>query len=224
MLCMRHSKTKYTQVFPDLTEEGADLVRTFGTPKVREWMDRHGIDPDAVSIVSSPAPRAHGTADLIREGIGHRGEIELSERIEPLRWKDPARCASIIKEMVGYINLETEPRFADHTLFEPLSEVHGRWASFLLDALERRASTGEMGHNMVVIAHYETFCGLISEMFQYPPEQKTELKHIEPISLEFYSGFQGGYLVKGSFRETMMDAFLRHNGRWSLIGNAYLNM
>ncbi len=216
LLCMRHGKTNYTGKFPDLTEEGVHQVNTWGLDQVGSWMKEYSIYPERVSIVSSPASRARGTASLIRDGIGHTEEIHVVEDIEPLRWKDPERCADVLKGMSGYINLETEPRFADQSLFEPLHEVHDRWNKYLKRSLETAVLEGK-SRDIILIAHYETFCGIVKSLFAVASEQETELRHVEAIELAFYRGDVGRYFVQGCFRGIKVQSAFRVDGTWDSI-------
>jgi len=210
---MRHGKTNYTGTFPDLTDEGTHQVRTEGLEQVRRWMAEHSIAPEMLSIVSSPAPRAHGTASIIKDGIGHTREIILTHEIEPLRWKKPERCAEVIREMSGYINLESEPRFADSSLFEPLHEVHKRWSTYITSSVEKAMRT-EVSANQILVAHYETFCGIVSSLFGIPPVKESELQHVEGIELRIFRDSDAQYVVQGSFRGKTALGTIKNDGVW----------
>ncbi|MBD3328443.1 hypothetical protein GF340_04015 [Candidatus Peregrinibacteria bacterium] len=62
IIFVRHGHTTYSEIYPDLTDEGIQSVNeTAG--KIKKIIENK--NPKSVKVVCSPAPRAQGTADII---------------------------------------------------------------------------------------------------------------------------------------------------------------
>jgi broad specificity phosphatase PhoE len=202
LYCLRHSKTPYSNIFPDLTDEGKAMAESVASQDVLHWMRRHGINGRGdLAMYSSPSPRALGTAHVIKEVIGHPHDVLLERDIEPLRWYDPIECKKVMMSLAGtYIHLETEPRINDPKLFEPIPEVRSRTYGYLARMVEH-ACTAKVLPNGIVVAHYEVFCHLVLEIFGIVATRETELRHVEPIELAFYEMARGTFYITARFRD-----------------------
>ena len=94
MLLLRHGKTNYTGIFPDLTEEGLEQVRGVSERDVCSWVARYEIEHKNLAIVTSPAPRAHGTAWEVAKYIGHPKRLNFADGLGPMVWPSPHRNAA----------------------------------------------------------------------------------------------------------------------------------
>jgi hypothetical protein len=207
LLCLRHGKTRYTGVLPDLTEEGIAAVRRAANIDVTYWMRRNKIAPSALSIVHSPAARAQGTAMIIAETIRHPHPIVKVEEIGPMVQRDPVRCEKVLNGFVGrgYIDYETEPDFADPTLFETPSEVEERRFAHLARRIEV-AMKAPQPQFEVEISHYEVLCPITAKLFGVVSSAETALKYVEPIELDFFEMAKDVCYVRGRFRDLSQAA------------------
>lgn len=203
LLCIRHGKTNYTDVFPDLTNEGMEHVRSVANTEIPKWIDTYSIPRDGLIVVSSPAPRAHGTASVIMEELGHTSPIILKDELGPTKWEDVERCKIALRGFsgVGYINYETEPVFADPELFETPGEVRARFYTFLAHYINIAFDAPQPLHG-ILVSHYESLCNITRDVFGIVASEKTALQYVEPIALSIALTNDSRYVyIAGTFRE-----------------------
>lgn len=196
LLFLRHGKTHYTGQFPDLSDEGkreigkaadyiAELVRQQGTTDVM--------------IVSSPAPRALGTADIIAKHLGHLHEVEHELAIRCMDFYDTDAANAIWKSFgtarqvdCAYAN---DPRFEEGVVIEKRSAIQYRFYGYLGSLLERFVA-GKLPDIMIHTSHYEILWSLAATFgFEEP------LVHGEVIKLELTPAEDGNVHVRATFRE-----------------------
>ncbi len=202
LYCLRHSKTPYSGIFPDLTDEGKAMAEDVARRGVLHWMYRNRINGRGdLAMYSSPSPRARGTAHVIKETICYPHMVMPEADIGPLRWYDPVECAEVMKSLAGtYIHLESEQRLNNPKLFEPIPEVRSRFYSYIA-RMVADACAAKVLPNGIVVAHYEVFCHLVLEIFGIVATRETELRHVEPIELAFYEMAKDTFYVTAIFRE-----------------------
>ncbi len=199
---MRHGETRYTGVFPDLTDEGVQQATRAANVDAAYWMRRNRIHHDDLRIVSSPAPRAHGTADIAAKVLRHPYSIALDSELGPMAWRDTARAKAALGGLSGrgYIDYETEPTFGDPEIFETQSEMRERWAScfarYIADASRRRTPT-----NYAWFSHYEVLCHPVREIFGVIASRETALRYAESIELSVRRMSRDVFHVSGRFRD-----------------------
>lgn len=201
ILCLRHGKTNYTGIFPDLTPDGEAEVRQVAKDSVLPWVQKHNIDLRELYIASSPAPRAHGTAAVVAEVIKHQGSLIPRIEIGSLVWRDYKRAFAACNGLSGkgYINYETEPVFADPTIFETPSEVRTRWYAFLSRYISDAFHLNR--RHTILVSHYEVLCNLVHDLFGVVASEETALRHVEPIFLSVsLCDPTGLVLISGTFR------------------------
>lgn len=184
LLCVRHGKTNYTGVFPDLTDEGMEHVRSVANNQIPEWIKTFNVPNNRFAIISSPAPRAYGTASVIAEELGDTNPIIIRDELGPIIWKDAERCKIALKGLsgVGYIDYETEQVFANPKLFETPSEVRTRFYSFFAHYINTAFDAPQPLHG-ILVSHYESLCNITRDMFGIVASEMTALQHVEPIAL-----------------------------------------
>lgn len=184
LLCVRHGKTQYTGILPDLTEDGIAEVRRVAFEHVAPWMDAERVSGRTPALETSPAPRAHGTAITLARALEHRRPIRVRKELDALVWRDPARARAACQGLSGkgYIDYETEPVFADASIFETPGEVRARWYAFLAKRI-RTARKSPTLRSAVIVSHYEIFCNLTRDIFGIIANESTALKYAEHITL-----------------------------------------
>lgn len=201
-LCLRHGKTRYTGILPDLTEEGIAEVRSVALKHVGPWMDAERAAGRNPVIEASPAPRAHGTALVVAESLQLRRRVRLCEDLNSLAWRDPARARAACQGLSGkgYIDYETEPVFADASIFETPSEVRDRWYQFLAKRI-MIARRSPSRRSAAVVSHYEVFCNPTRDLFGIVATESTALQYAEHLTLRVKRGTCGRLVeVEGEFR------------------------
>ncbi len=204
-LLIRHGESKYTGKGLDLTPEGVKQAKTTAKEHVATWLTRRGITEQELVISSSPAPRARGTALLIRKHVPIKKRLQVVPALGPMAWRNPEECIKALKGLSGrgYIDYETEPIFADPKLFETPSEMSVRWYTFFADLI-RKAQLGKVLRHRMLFSHYEVFCHVVFDLFGIVASEATALKNAEPISLSVEAGGDPRYVVvTGWFRGKM---------------------
>lgn len=203
LLCLRHGKTNYTDVFPDLTIAGVAHVRKVAEEIVVPWMQKDRVNLSTVMITTSPAARALGTAAHIANVIGHQVIFLPERKIGPMEKRDVARAALVYEALSAgkrYVSYEKEPAFQDPMVFETPSEVRARWYAFFADYLDQALLAGK--RHAILVSHYEVLCNLVFDLFGIEATEETELRHAEPIFLSVSSrNTEQAVTISGTFRE-----------------------
>jgi broad specificity phosphatase PhoE len=221
VMFVRHGRTQYSGVFPDLTELGLAQSQSVARDVILPWLNTRGLSSHEIVVATSPAARAHGTAWEIAKEIGYRPKrLDFSPHLGPIVWRDPHRALTACRGLAGrgYVNYETEPVFADASIFETPREVRARFYSYLASVFE--ASVGyETARDHVppgrtptiCVSHYETLSNLILDVFGITASESTALGYAEPIILRFsriHLGRGSTFAVSGQFRG--VEAPVRH--------------
>ncbi|KKW36960.1 MAG: hypothetical protein UY81_C0008G0012 [Candidatus Giovannonibacteria bacterium GW2011_GWA2_53_7] len=210
ILCLRHGKTRYTGVFPDLTEEGGAHIQQVAHAFVKPWMIEHKIDRSTLEIVSSPAPRAQGTADVVTRVVGHI-PVVVCKNLGAMEWRDGARARAALEAFngKGYVDYETEPVFGDATIFETREEVRDRWYTFLAGYI-RSVWLSKSPQHAIMVSHYEVLQNVVYDLFGIVASAETALQHGEPILLSVSFDDLGRATVSGRFRDVTAIALFDH--------------
>jgi broad specificity phosphatase PhoE len=202
ILCLRHGKTKYTGKLNDLTPEGELHIREIAADIAVSWIAKHSIDLSQLAVVSSSAPRARYTAEVVAQVLGHRAPLIICSELQPMIWRDHTRALAACNGLIGkgYINYETEPVFSDPTIFETPDEVRARWYSFLsqyiTSVLEQKSA-----RCTILVSHYELFCNVVNDLFGIAASESTALAHGEPVHLsDFPTNYKERVILLGRFR------------------------
>jgi broad specificity phosphatase PhoE len=203
ILCLRHGKTDYTGQPKDLTPEGERHIREVAYELRVSWIYKYIIDLSQLAIVSSGAPRAQYTAEVVAQVLGHQAPLILRDELQPMIWRDPSRAAAACNGLSGkgYIDYETEPVFADPAVFETPAEVRARWYAFLSEYISS-AFEGKAAQSTILVSHYELFCNVVNDIFGIAPSESSALRHGEPISFSVYpTDHKERVLLYGLFRD-----------------------
>ena len=208
ILCVRHGKTNYTGVYPDLTVEGTKHIQDTTNESVQKWIAAHRIGLNKLGVMSSPAPRARGTAGVITSAINPLLPITNCIGIDAMKWRDHERCLAACRGFAGkgYINYETESVFADPELFETPAEIRARWYAFLAWYI-RAAMNKELPRMVIFVSHYEVLSNITRDLFEVVPSEETALRHGETIALSVYPSSNKKHVyLSGAFRNQEADA------------------
>ncbi len=201
ILCVRHDKTHYTGELPDLTPEGIAHMREVAEGVVRPWATALQVTAHDIDILSSSAPRALGSAMTVLERLGWSGPPTVEDGVGPMLWRDAARCQAALGGLKGrgYIDYETEPMFADPTLFETPSEIRLRLYGFLARLCQQYARAG-VARPRVIFTHYEVLCHLTHDLFDIIASEHTALRYGEHVELTLSYLTDSEVLLWGRFR------------------------
>lgn len=200
IVCVRHGKTNYTGQPLDLTPEGKAHVCQVAIDKILPWVKKNNVDLRELEILSSPAPRAHYTAWLIGDAIGHQGSLLPKTQLGPMDRRDAIRAAEVYRQLGAgscHVSYETDPVFQDPTIFETPTEVRTRWYAFLAEYINHENQPA------IFVSHYEVLCNIVYDVFGIKATQKTELQHAEPIYLSVspFPNSNTYVAIDGQFRD-----------------------
>lgn len=205
---LRHGQTEYTEVYPDLTEQGKLTIR-----KSAERIQTLCRESQNIQIVSSPLPRGLGTASIVAKTIGFQGSIRRDVGLQAVVVRDKERGMKIFEEQIAANGIRglcmsygTDPRYEDPEIFEPRSEVKRRFFRYFARLL--RMMMANTGFSMFVInaSHYETLYHLVERLYNLDYEKDEPLSHGELI---LFSVFDIGIQNVVEFEVTFRNETLR---------------
>jgi len=220
---LRHGESDYTDVFPDLTDEGR---KTIQRSAVEIEKIRSDFTDNGTSIVSSPAARAQGSAAIIakRFGIKRVGRIPL---LKPTQIRDEEKGKAIYLKYVSDGGMRSlcvaygkDSRFEDGVIFEPRSEVSARLCKYLA-MLAECMFVVQLPHLVVAVSHYEVLCHFVEELFKLDYARSDPLRHGELIRV-FFNRAENNNAVNLDviFRETRVKALFDIRQKRLLIAPA----
>ncbi|MEY2664694.1 MAG: hypothetical protein RIT04_502 [Candidatus Parcubacteria bacterium] len=181
----RHGKTAYTGEFPDLTPEGiaqafqvagqiADIIARFNTTDV--------------SIISSPLPRALGTASIIASKIEYPQQaIKHEPAIRCMDFYNPEQAEMIWKSFGSAravdIAYSDDPRFEQGFIVEKRSAIQRRFYRYLGELFERFISD-DLPDVMIHTTHYEVLWQIALKAINRHNVESPPLSHCELIQLD----------------------------------------
>jgi len=185
---LRHGESDYTDIFPDLTKAGkktilrsADAIKTIAG------------SPLQVSIASSPAVRAMGSAFIISGVLGFAEEAKQIPLLGPVGLRDEIKAKSLFFEFVANGGMKglcasygTDPRCEDGLIVEPRSEVQKRFYKYLGMFARSLLASDSKNSFVVHVSHYEVLYHLVETVFWLDYEDDPPLGHGEIILISFY--------------------------------------
>ncbi len=220
-ILLRHGQTEYTGAFPDLTEEGKQTIEE-SARKILNLV----AGAEKVILVSSPRPRALGSAFIIKNALGgKRYEIVVSRAISAMGIVNEDLAQAIFKEYrdlggVAAIDISytRDPRYEDSKVFEPRSLIRQRFYCYLA-SLVKEMLANENPVAVVCVSHYECLYHLVEELFQLDYARDRTLAHGEIIAVCFYhtEGYEVVQLEVCFRGHTRTVAFNRNTGMLSPI-------
>jgi broad specificity phosphatase PhoE len=199
LLFLRHGKTAYTGQFPDLTDEGKRQI-----DQAADEIAQIVGDKKDIRIISSPMPRALGTADIIAKRLGYKnGEITEQElAIRCMDFYDNDKANAIWKQFPTArdvdIAYEKDSRFEAGDVIEKRSAIQHRFFSYLGDLFERFAAN-KLPDVMIHTSHYEVLWYLATtivgnrEPLRHGEVIMINLEKIDPVNkqVKVFMGFRG---------------------------------
>ncbi len=184
---LRHGQTDYTEIFPDLTEEGKQtIVSSANIMKHTVNIHRNMI------IVSSPSSRALGSSFIIAEVLGYKDEIRKEPSISPTVFRDKERAKAIVDEYMFQggrpavdLACTYDPRCEDGEIFEPRSEVRKRFYKYLT-GLVRQLIACQLIPCIIHVSHYEVLYHFVEFLFKLDYTRDQTLAYGEIIDVSFY--------------------------------------
>jgi broad specificity phosphatase PhoE len=193
LLFLRHGKTNYTGQFPDLTDEGKREIST-----AADYIAKIVGSKTFVQIVSSSAPRALGSADIINKRLGLLSVVEEEAAIRRMDFYDDEKANAIWKTFPTARDVDcayaTDPRFEEGSVIEKRSAIQHRFLEYI-GMLFERFTADKLSDVSIYVSHYEVLWYLAATFGLKEP-----LIHGEVIKLELTRSSDSIH-VRATFRE-----------------------
>ena len=196
-----HGQTKYTNVFPDLTEEGIKTIKK--TAVLIPFINGN----QNIAIFSSPKIRALGSASIIAKELDIRQKIIETPKLSAIEIRDKKRAKELFDEFFrkgiqAYsIAYGTDPRLEDGVIVEPRSAVQKRFFSFFSDLAKWFMANMNSPLRIVAVSHYEVLCHLVESAFNLNYETDDPLEYGEIIMVSIYGGIKNTVIIEITFRK-----------------------
>ena len=219
---LRHGETDYTDVFPDLTEEGKRTIEE-SAKTIRAIKNYH---PWLLSVVSSPAVRALGSASIITGILGFKEKIIKEPLIGPVVMRDTKRALAIYDEHISSkgmkglcISYAQDERFDNPEVFEPRSQVRKRFYKYLAGLVHYMLSCISMKPFIICVSHYETLYHFVENPFQLDYTNDSPFGFGEIILASFYvTDFKNEVKICLRFRESENNIIFNYKTKSIVIG------
>lgn len=220
---LRHGETEYKEVFMsdeeraqlgdtrpvDLTEKGIEQMRE-AAKEIAQTIDKEN---EVVVLWASPAWRARGSADVIREELEKEGITVLREDVitsmRPLKQKDQNYMAEIWGKAKndgrsGDVVVARDPEFQQPSdKFESYPEIKRRaervynWIRYIAEKVDTK---GKKLH-IIGTSHFEFMNPVMEELFGFDVEKGEGIAKGEPMKVVFeYDAANDEMKISADFR------------------------
>ncbi len=191
---LRHGNSEYTEVYPDLTTEGRNIVLKSGE-MIKKQIDGWNGD---VNIVTSPTIRAIASANIIKNSLNGTCNscIEVDRRIRAMEVIDKKKSddffENLPKEYREFKNgarkidreYNSNPIWERGDIFEKRSDIQERFVWYLRDFV--KSNRREMPPCVIHISHLEVLWSLFDEFYAPNYEHEQPFSFGEFFILDFY--------------------------------------
>lgn len=157
LIFLRHGRTRYSQYFPDLTDEGRTDIKSAAMGILKLIPS----DCSSVSMVSSPLPRTLGSAEIIADEIGFPfREVRIEPRLRCMDIYDHQRAQRLWEEF-GETVADTDGAYRHHEIFETgeiverRSVVQLRFGDYLEECFKTHLEFGNLPDFTIHTTHFE---------------------------------------------------------------------
>lgn len=170
ILFVRHAETTYSNVYPDITEEGARQLRL----TARELHPHIVANPEnTLTIIASPAMRAQGSAGVLAEALGYSDEIITEPLLSDMAYADWPKAREIFelcRTGGGRVEdvYDSDERFEDTSIFEPRSSVRRRFYRYMKQCHDSLIHTSAP-QCIVAVSHFEVLNHFLRELWPDAP-------------------------------------------------------
>lgn len=187
----RHSKTEYTEVYPDITKEGEEIANRKADEIAAK--NKKNKELEERFYFSSPRPRAKSTADIIKDKLGDKERpLNESDQIRATDFYDRAAAeeifSSIAKENGGdpvsimRAYRENDKRLSNPDVMESRDSVRKRVMramEYLIRSFEKRDD--EKIAHIFATGHFELVDSILAEIF----ESAELFGYVDSVEFEF---------------------------------------
>ena len=192
VIFLRHGQSKYTDIYPDITEKGVETITKSAN------LIKLLLNNSSAVIITSPAARAQGSAAVIARIIKYQDKIRKEPAIEGAIFNNKILGQALFNEHVergGIRALDmaygTDSRYENSEIVEPRSKVRKRFFEYLAkltNALLKRQSPLDI----ICVSHYEILYHFVEHLFELDYTKDEPLGHGEIIAVSIFDvGLQG---------------------------------
>jgi len=185
---LRHGQTDYTDVFPDLTEEGIKTIEK-SAQAIMPFIEGH----QNIVIIASPVARSLGSAAVVARTIGYQGKIKKEPNIQAAVVKDRMLAKAIFFEHVANGGMRglsvaygNDPRYEDAKIIEPRSEVKKRFLGYFAHLIRSLLINTGLAPCFIHVSHYETLYHFVENLFGLDYKKEDPLDNGEIIVVSIY--------------------------------------
>jgi len=183
---LRHGQTDYTDIFPDLTDEGKKTIANSAATL------KNIVGYQNLILVSSPSVRARGSMSIIARKLEYRDEIKIDNRISAVAQHNKEIAMAIFNEhksQGGILSADSayssDSRYEDERIFELRSRVKKRFYDYL-SSLSRSLLIYSDTPCIINVSHYELLYHFVESIFKLDYKKDKTLGHGEIINVSFY--------------------------------------
>lgn len=200
LVLVRHGEPRYTENYPDLTDEGVRQAQQAGRAV------QGIINGRAVPVIfhTSPAARALGTMNFLQETIGSMAPANILQDLRPLDVRDQAFARQYWGDNPK-INYFKDPIFSASTPFEPRHQIGDRWHEYWGTQC-CRASTAETPLIVIAVTHYEIMAPIVRAFFA-DEEDKEELNYAEIVRAQIAPVNENQLHIRIIFRDKTAEGY-----------------
>lgn len=184
----RHGQTQYTDIYPDLTEEGrATIAKT--AQEIRQLVNGSGMP----EFVTSPLARARGSIAIVANTLGYEGIVKQEDQIRAADIKDKKASWRIFYEHIqkgGSDQLSRayfeDLRYEDSSIIEPRSQIANRFYTYLSQLANRLLANPHPQRLVVHASHYEVISHVVEALFELIKKEERPLLHGEVVLIKFF--------------------------------------
>ena len=222
LILVRHGETRYTNIFPDLTPEGIKQIQATSlklTPVIGNY--------PTVYLMSSPAIRALGSTQVLKDTLGLGGTTLIVPDLAPFLVKDLSSFLDYDKRnstpIYGQMWLNDPLLSKDNPLTESRQAVEQRATRFLhyvSVGLDQIARDRQEPLCAVALTHFEIMApilkGLYTSTGHFPIADRLPPQPGEAVILNILDPQTNQYLIQARGRKALVS--LNHsNGHFNRI-------
>ena len=170
ILFVRHAQTTYSNIYPDITEEGTEQLRQ--TAKGLHPFIFNGTYPN-LKIIASPAVRAQGSARVLVEALQHAGEIITEPLLRDMHVYNWPRAKELFNQCLlngGRVEdvYDFDDCFEDENIFESRSVIQERFFCYM-GQLQAALAQSTEPQCIVAVSHFEVLNHFLRSLWPDAP-------------------------------------------------------
>ena len=210
---LRHGQTEYTDVFPDLTEQGMETIKR-SARSIKPIAEEH----QRISIVASPLARAQGSAAIIANELEYKGEIREEPAITAAILKKILQAKALFNEYMSNGGMRAlaiaygiDPRYENGQVIEPRSRIRKRFFEYFTNMIRSLVTTAQLPPCLIHVSHYEVLYHFVERLFELDYEKDEPLDYGEIIVISIFDiGIKNTVEIEVTFRKkTIKDISFR---------------